>query len=233
MNSLKMIELSLTDVVIRMALAVVFGALIGLERSIKRKGFGISSNAILCLASCTISILQIQSVDILVDVVKQNSALASIISMDITRYGAQVISGVGFLGAGIIVFRERKVSGLTTAVMMWNVTIIGLVIGMGFLTIAFINLVATLLVLALAPLKRLQLIVKMKEPMIKESRLHEQLQASLEKGERLVELTLESEQEAVTAKISYVGKEDFWHSNLHHLLKEKGHVQSVSVTETI
>ncbi|MDK6820478.1 hypothetical protein QP357_28360, partial [Klebsiella pneumoniae] len=89
-------------------------------------------------------------------------------------------------------------------------TIIGLVIGMGFLTIAFINLVATLLVLALAhfkrktPLKRLQLIVKMKEPMIKESRLHEQLQASLEKGERLVELTLESEQEAVTAKISYV-----------------------------
>ena len=51
MNSLKMIELSLTDVVIRMALAVVFGALIGLERSIKRKGFGISSNAILCLAS--------------------------------------------------------------------------------------------------------------------------------------------------------------------------------------
>lgn len=123
--------------------------MIGLERSIKRKGFGISSNAILCLASCTISILQIQSVDILVDVVKQNSALASIISMDITRYGAQVISGVGFLGAGIIVFRERKVSGLTTAVMMWNVTIIGLVIGMGFLTIAFINLVATLLVLAL------------------------------------------------------------------------------------
>ncbi len=239
MNSLKMIELSLTDVVIRMALAVVFGALIGLERSIKRKGFGISSNAILCLASCTISILQIQSVDILVDVVKQNSALASIISMDITRYGAQVISGVGFLGAGIIVFRERKVSGLTTAVMMWNVTIIGLVIGMGFLTIAFINLVATLLVLALAhfkrktPLKRLQLIVKMKEPMIKESRLHEQLQDSLEKGERLVELTLESEQEAVTAKISYVGKEDFWHSNLHHLLKEKGHVQSVCVTETI
>ncbi len=110
---------------------------------------------------------------------------------------------------------------------------------MGFLTIAFINLVATLLVLALAhfkrktPLKRLQLIVKMKEPMIKESRLHEQLQASLEKGERLVELTLESEKEAVTAKISYVGKEDFWHSNLHHLLKEKGHVQSVSVTETI
>ncbi len=50
MNSLKMIELSLTDVVIRMALAVVFGALIGLERSIKRKGFGISSNAILCFA---------------------------------------------------------------------------------------------------------------------------------------------------------------------------------------
>ena len=147
---------------------------------------------------------------------------------------------LNFLGiAGIIVFRERKVSGLTTAVMMWNVTIIGLVIGMGFLTIAFINLVATLLVLALAhfkrktPLKRLQLIVKMKEPMIKESRLHEQLQDSLEKGERLVELTLESEQEAVTAKISYVGKEDFWHSNLHHLLKEKGHVQSVSVTETI
>ena len=88
------------------------------QRNNKRKVFGISSNAILCLASCTISILQIQSVDIVVDVVKQNSSLASIISMDITRYGAQVISGVGFLGAGIIVSRERKVSGLTTAVMM-------------------------------------------------------------------------------------------------------------------
>ena len=85
--------------------------MIGLERSIKRKGFGISSNAILCLASCTISILQIQSVDILVDVVKQNSPLASIISMDITRYGAQVISGVGFLGAGIIVLEKGKFLG--------------------------------------------------------------------------------------------------------------------------
>ena len=72
------------------------------------------------------------------------------------------------------------------------------------------------------PFKTIAAYRKMKEPMIKESRLHEQLQASLEKGERLVELTLESEQEAVTAKISYVGKEDFWHSNLHHLLKEKG-----------
>ena len=70
----------------------------------------------------------------------------------------------------------------------------------------------------------------MKEPMIKESRLHEQLQASLEKVSRI---DFGIEQEAVTAKISYVGKEDFWHSNLHHLLKEKGHVQSVSVTETI
>ena len=50
--------------------------------------------------------------DILVDVVKQNSALASIISMDITRYGAQVISGgVGFLGAGIIVLEKGKSLG--------------------------------------------------------------------------------------------------------------------------
>ena len=61
--------------------------------------------------SCTISILQIQSVDILVDVVKQNSALASIISMDITRYGAQVISGVGFLGAGLSFLEKGKSLG--------------------------------------------------------------------------------------------------------------------------
>ena len=71
--------------------------------------------------------------------------------MDITRYGAQVISGVGFR-CGDYRFRERKVSGLTTAVMMWNVTIISH--WDGLLTIAFINLVATLLVLALAHFKR-------------------------------------------------------------------------------
>lgn len=57
MNFLKMIEFFFIDVVIWMVLVVVFGVLIGLERSIKRKGFGISSNVILCLVFCMIFIL--------------------------------------------------------------------------------------------------------------------------------------------------------------------------------
>lgn len=64
-----------------------------------------------------------------------------------------MISGVGFFGVGIIVFRERKVFGLMIVVMMWNVIIIGLVIGMGFLIIVFINFVVILLVLVLVYFK--------------------------------------------------------------------------------
>lgn len=172
---------------------------------------------------------------------KQNDTLSSIISVDITRYGAQVISGVGFLGAGIIVFKERKVSGLTTAVMMWNVTIIGLVIGMGFLNIAFVNLCATIGILILAHFKRknnmkkISLILLLSTTEKKQattSQLYEKSENLLGKEEQLVSFIIENLKNEQVAKLSYYSKEDFWKSNIHDYFTTQGKIKSV-VIETI
>lgn len=172
---------------------------------------------------------------------KQNNTLSSIISVDITRYGAQVISGVGFLGAGIIVFKERKVSGLTTAVMMWNVTVIGLVIGMGFLNIAFVNLGATICILVVAQLKRknnikkisvILLLVRTEEQQTGTSQLYEKSKSLLGKEEQLVSFIVENLKNEQVAKLSYYSKEDFWKSRIHDYFMNQGKIKSV-VIETL
>lgn len=172
---------------------------------------------------------------------KQNNTLSSIISVDITRYGAQVISGVGFLGAGIIVFKERKVSGLTTAVMMWNVTVIGLVIGMGFLTIAFVNLGATMVILVVAQVKRKNnrkkisltlLLSNTEEQQTVTSPLYEKSESLLGKEEQIVSFIVENFKNKQVVKLTYYSKEDFWKSNLHAYFMNQGKIKSV-VIETL
>lgn len=125
--------LNLEAMMIRMLLAVLCGSIIGIEREFKRRPAGFRTHILICMGA---SITTLTS-EYLLLVMNMNT--------DPARLGAQVIAGIGFIGAGtIIVTRNQRVKGLTTAAGLWAVAIVGLCIGSGFYEGA---IVTTLLIL--------------------------------------------------------------------------------------
>lgn len=113
-------ELTNTDIFIRIALSLIAGMVIGMERGSKSQPAGIRTHSVVCVAACLIMMTN--------EFVSYKFGTG-----DPTRLGAQVVSGVGFLGAGtILVTEKKKVTGLTTAAGIWGSAGIGLAIGVGF-----------------------------------------------------------------------------------------------------
>lgn len=129
---------SLRDVTIlsttaRMLLAVLCGGLIGIEREYKRRPAGFRTHILICLGAAMMTLTS------------QYLSLEMNYATDMARLGAQVVAGIGFIGAGtIIVTRHQRVKGLTTAAGLWASAIVGLAIGGGFYEGGFF---ATLLIL--------------------------------------------------------------------------------------
>ena len=126
---------------LRMALAVICGGAIGIEREYKLRPAGLRTYIIVCLSAT------------LIMTIGEGLAIGASnigINSDPARLGAQVISGIGFLGAGtIIVTGKKQVKGLTTAAGLWGSACIGLAIGCGFYIGAAVTTTCILLVLAL------------------------------------------------------------------------------------
>lgn len=129
-------EITHWELVLRMMLAVVLGGLIGIEREWSNHAAGFRTHILVCLGSTTIMLLSAYGFSQFV--------FEANVRMDPARLAAQVISGIGFLGAGAILRNGNMIKGLTTAASVWVVAAIGLSVGAGFYTGA---LVCTLLVL--------------------------------------------------------------------------------------
>jgi len=114
-------EFNLFSIFIRLILAMVFGGLIGLERESKRRPAGFRTHILICVGSA------------LTTLTSQYLYLELHMYTDLARLGAQVIAGMGFIGAGTIIITKRKdVKGLTTAAGLWTTAIIGLCLGAGY-----------------------------------------------------------------------------------------------------
>jgi putative Mg2+ transporter-C (MgtC) family protein len=112
-------EISVLSVFCRLSLALLCGGIIGIERGIKRRAAGFRTYMLVCVGATLVMIT--------------NQYITEIYQSDPARLGAQVISGIGFLGAGtIIVTRHHQVIGLTTAAGLWASACMGLAIGIGF-----------------------------------------------------------------------------------------------------
>lgn len=109
--------------IFKILLAVCFGALIGLEREYAHRPAGLRTHILVCVGSCLVMLTS----EFIYSYYHQFSP-----NMDVARLGAQVISGVGFLGAGTIIRNGSSVKGLTTAASVWAVACIGLATGIGF-----------------------------------------------------------------------------------------------------
>ncbi|BFT73982.1 MgtC/SapB family protein [Paenibacillus sp. P36] len=126
-------DMSLT---FRMILSVVLGGLIGLEREWSNHAAGLRTHILVCVGSTTIMLLSIYGFNDFI--IEPN------VRVDPARLAAQVISGIGFLGAGAIMRTGATVYGLTTAASIWVVAAIGLSVGAGFY---YVSILAAILVL--------------------------------------------------------------------------------------
>ena len=143
--------LSWQEIVIRLALASLFGALIGIERERKHWTAGLRTHMMVCLGSCLIMMISSFGFS---DVLG-----APNVNLDPSRIAAQVVSGIGFIGAGTILFiRPGTIHGLTTAAGMLTVAAIGLATGGGMYFAAAVTTAISLVILwALQPFEKLLL----------------------------------------------------------------------------
>ena len=130
--------MTLQEIIIRLMFATLVGTLIGLERQLKGHPIGMRTNVLVCISSAMIMIL---SQRMMADIY----AVYGVVSDP--RLAAQVITGMGFLGAGTIIHSDSNVNGLTTAASLWSVACIGLVIGVGYYQLAVVATVLVLFVL--------------------------------------------------------------------------------------
>jgi putative Mg2+ transporter-C (MgtC) family protein len=138
---------SIQEEVIRLLVAAGLGCLIGLERERLDRGAGLRTHALVATAS---ALLMLVSSFGFTDVI-----VAGRIVLDPSRVAAQVVSGIGFLGAGTIILRKNAVRGLTTAASIWAVAAIGLACGAGLYIPAIATTIILLTILiALKPIER-------------------------------------------------------------------------------
>ncbi|AGT33245.1 methyltransferase [Geobacillus genomosp. 3] len=113
------------DPFLKLGISAILGLIIGLERELKRKPVGLKTCLVISISSCLLTIVSIESAYIFPS--------RDHITMDPLRLAAQIVSGVGFLGAGVILRRGNdSITGLTTAAIIWGAAGIGVAVGAGF-----------------------------------------------------------------------------------------------------
>ena len=130
----------------KMLLALVLGGIIGLERELKHKPVGVKTCAIIAVTTCVLTIVSIQAAE-------HYAQVSDNIRTDPMRLAAQVISGIGFLGAGVILHKKNDaISGLTTAAIIWAAAAIGVATGAGFIFDAIIATLMILIAIRISPI---------------------------------------------------------------------------------
>ena len=144
-------EFHFASVVLRLALAMLLGGCIGLERERKRRPAGFRTYMLVCLGATLTVLLSLYEFTMVTG--PWSDICAEIgIKTDVSRFGAQVINGIGFLGAGtIIVTGKQEVKGLTTAAGLWASACMGLAIGAGFYECVGLCFALIFLVIRLLP----------------------------------------------------------------------------------
>lgn len=136
------ISLPWVQILLRIGCAVLIGGAVGVEREYKNRPAGMRTHVLVCLGACMIALLE--------SILRQDLVTGEgNVTLNIGRMSAQVISGIGFLGAGTIFMAQKKIAGLTTAASLWNVACLGLAAGFGYWHVALLGCVIVLVVLTL------------------------------------------------------------------------------------
>lgn len=133
------VTMTVIDLLVRVAVSLGLGGLIGLERQLRGQPAGFRTHILVCLGSTVFTLASVHGFDPLL--AQRPGAMA----VDPSRIAAQIVVGIGFLGAGAIIRHGASVRGLTTAASLWTVAALGLVVGLGWYSLAGITTAAVVL----------------------------------------------------------------------------------------
>jgi putative Mg2+ transporter-C (MgtC) family protein len=134
------------EMLIKLGISAILGMIIGLERELKRKPVGLKTSLVISIVSCLLTIVSIESAYKF----PHNDNIN--ITMDPLRLAAQIVSGIGFLGAGVILRRGNdSISGLTTAALIWGAAGIGIAVGAGYYLEAFAGVALLIISVEIIP----------------------------------------------------------------------------------
>ncbi|MBA1393545.1 MgtC/SapB family protein, partial [Lactobacillus sp. XV13L] len=163
------IAVTLPEIIVRLVLSVVIASVIGFDREQKNRPAGIKTHVLVCVGACIVALIQKKIGFDALQIASAHPKFAGVVRADEARLIAQVVSGIGFLGAGTILVQHRTILGLTTAASLWAVAGIGLALGMGDYAIGVAGAVAVILVLVFSkrlihihPMKKLEIKYKHK-----------------------------------------------------------------------
>lgn len=145
------------DIIIRTFMAIIVGGAMGYEREKKKKPAGFITHTIVCVGACVIAMIQSIIIADMYQLAASNPEYIPMLNSDTGRLIAQVVSGIGFLGAGTIIQTKDVVTGITTAATLWLVACLGIGIGMGYYKM--ITLVVIIVSTSLFIMKKIQLIL--------------------------------------------------------------------------
>jgi putative Mg2+ transporter-C (MgtC) family protein len=132
MSNLEVSQMSVI-VLVKLCIAALLGMMVGIERELKHKPLGLKTCIVIAVSSCLLTIVSIESAEAFAE-------LSTNVRTDPMRLAAQIVSGIGFIGAGVILRRNNDaISGLTTAAIIWGASGLGIAAGAGFYYEAFIG----------------------------------------------------------------------------------------------
>jgi putative Mg2+ transporter-C (MgtC) family protein len=138
--------MSTVEIILRIAAAILVGTLIGVERERKNRPAGMRTHVLVSLGACIIAMIECA-------IMEEGASFFGNDNFNFSfgRISAQVVSGIGFLGAGTIIMSQNKIVGLTTAASLWNSACLGIAAGMGYYKIAGLGCILVILVLFIMP----------------------------------------------------------------------------------
>ena len=138
------------EIVLRVLVAFAAGVLVGLERESHGRAAGLRTTTLACVSAAVAMILSEK-------LFLEGAAAGNAWRPDPARFGAGILTGIGFLGAGTIIRHANVIRGVTTAASLWFVTVLGLAFGSGEFALGFIGLLVAVLVLYLLPILEKQI----------------------------------------------------------------------------
>lgn len=207
--------MSIAVIILRLVIATVLGGLVGMDRENKKRAAGLRTHILVSVGAALVMVTSEQ-------IFLQYHGLTN---LDPARLGAQVISGIGFLGAGTIIKQGFSVKGLTTAASLWAVACIGLAAGIGFYSAA----VATALIVFVT----LGLLSKFEKAVVDKAGIHMDLHVKMDnKPGKLGEVaTVIGKAGASITNIEFKGEEDGSILVTFSLHLQKGQNGDVLLTE--
>lgn len=139
--------MDIKDIIIRILLAICIGGTIGYNRERENVSAGFRTHTLVCLGATVAALIQVELANLALNQIAKAPALSGIIKLNDGRFIGQVVSGIGFLGAGTIIKTKGAIKGLTTAASIWAVACVGIAIGMGFYKISILSGVSIVIVL--------------------------------------------------------------------------------------